>query len=171
MWASSDIETNALQLDSFLCMSREILMLISLGCLEFQKLKNNELSRLTTLEKNAVLLHFHFPKIWSPTWEREEEWGERANWICLHKSAKWAAAEQIEWIIARLCLSSSPTTTTTTDDDDSKQSIKFGFLHLEFPTWTMIDRLVISALSCNSENLLTCSVYSLFLSLPPSLPN
>lgn len=71
MWASSDIETNALQLDSFLCMSREILMLISLGCLEFQKLKNNELSRLTTLEKNAVLLHFHFPKIWSPTWERE----------------------------------------------------------------------------------------------------
>lgn len=70
MWASSDIETNALQLDSFLCMSREILMLISLGCLEFQKLKNNELSRLTTLEKNAVLLHFHFPKIWSPTWER-----------------------------------------------------------------------------------------------------
>lgn len=99
--------------------------------------------------------------------EREEEWGERANWICLHKSAKWAAAEQIEWIIARLCLSSSPTTTTTTDDDDSKQSIKFGFLHLEFPTWTMIDRLVISALSCNSENLLTCSVYS--LSLPRCL--
>lgn len=150
-------------------------MLISLGCcLEFQKLKNNELSRLSRKMLCCFISIFLKSDL-----SYLSEASVQTEFVYINLQSELQLNKLNELLLACAFPPHPPRRrrqTTDDDDDDSKQSIKFGFLHLEFPTWTMIDRLVISALSCNSENLFSSSSYmfclfSLCLSLSPSLPN